>query len=139
MLSVFSTLDKALNLKKENYVNVISKSIPYNFELPNLCIIKYDTNLHIIKYDPYHNIYIIYSNDFNGKLFLNKNQTMIFLLSLNIISIHINKKIIYLKGIDIIQRRYRKYLLRTARIRNDLIIHGLMEKWYHPSKLCFEI
>ena len=39
----------------------------------------------------------------------------------------------------IIQRYYRKYRLKKARLRNDLVIRGLMEYFYHPSRLTFEI
>ena len=46
-----------------------------------------------------------------------------------------NSKLIYIIKI---QKGYRKYRLRTARIRNDLVIRGLSELWYHPSKLSFE-
>ena len=38
-----------------------------------------------------------------------------------------------------IQIAWRKHRLRTARIRNDLVLHGLAEWWYHPSKITFEI
>jgi hypothetical protein len=39
----------------------------------------------------------------------------------------------------IVQRAWRKYRLRTSRIRNDLVIHGLAEYWGHPSRLTFEV
>ena len=42
------------------------------------------------------------------------------------------------KYATIIQRGYRRYRIRTARIRNDLVIHGLTELWFHPLKLTFE-
>ena len=38
-----------------------------------------------------------------------------------------------------IQKVWRKYRLRTSRIRNDLVIHGLAEYWGHPSRMTFEI
>jgi hypothetical protein len=38
-----------------------------------------------------------------------------------------------------IQVAWRKYRLRTARKRNDLVLHGLAEWWYHPSRITFEI
>jgi len=38
-----------------------------------------------------------------------------------------------------IQRIWRKYLLRNARIRNDLVLHGLAEYFFHPSRISFEI
>ena len=34
-----------------------------------------------------------------------------------------------------IQQAWKKYRIRTARIRNDLIIHGLAEYWFHPSRV----
>ena len=38
-----------------------------------------------------------------------------------------------------IQRRWRKYRLKTARVRNDLVLHGLAEYFFHPSRISFEI
>ena len=38
-----------------------------------------------------------------------------------------------------ILRYYRKYRLRTSRLRNDLVIHGLAEYWGHPSRMSFEV
>ncbi len=38
----------------------------------------------------------------------------------------------------IIQRAWRKYRLRTSRKRNDLIIRGLSEFFWHPSLIDFE-
>ena len=40
---------------------------------------------------------------------------------------------------EIIQKYWRKYRLKTARIRNDLVLHGLAEWWYHPSRISFEM
>ena len=37
-----------------------------------------------------------------------------------------------------IQKRWRKYRIQTARIRNDLVLHGLAEYFYHPSRVNFE-
>ena len=36
-----------------------------------------------------------------------------------------------------IQKAWRKYRLRTSRIRNDLVLHGLAEYFYHPSRIEF--
>jgi hypothetical protein len=38
-----------------------------------------------------------------------------------------------------IQQAWRKYRLRTSRVRNDLVIHGLAIYWGHPSRLTFNI
>jgi hypothetical protein len=38
-----------------------------------------------------------------------------------------------------IQKAWRKYRLRTSRLRNDLAIHGLAEYWGHPSRITFNI
>ena len=43
------------------------------------------------------------------------------------------------KYANIIQSGYRKYKIRTARIRNDLVIRGLTEHWFHPSKINFNV
>ena len=120
MLSPFSALNKALNVKNE------------------LCVIVQICNLKfIIRYDSYYNLYAMHYN--SSKNLLNKNELMIVLLTLNIMSITIGKKLIYLKCVNVILRCYRKYKLRTARIRNDLVIRGLAERWYHPSRLTFEV
>ena len=37
-----------------------------------------------------------------------------------------------------IQRSWRKYRIRTARYRNDLVLHGLAEYFFHPSRVKFE-
>ena len=41
--------------------------------------------------------------------------------------------------VSIIQRLWRKHYLRGARIRNDLVIHGLAEYWFHPSRISFDL
>ena len=46
-----------------------------------------------------------------------------------------DKKLAALK----ILKYYRKYRLRTSRIRNDLVIHGLAEYFGHPSRITFDI
>ena len=38
-----------------------------------------------------------------------------------------------------IQKAWKKYRIRTARTRNDLVIHGLAEYWGCPSRILFEI
>ena len=38
-----------------------------------------------------------------------------------------------------IQKAWNRYRIRTARIRNDLVIHGLAEYFFHPSRVSFEI
>ena len=119
MLSPFSALNKALNIKDE------------------LCVIVQICNLKfIIRYDSY-NLYAMHYN--SSKNLLNKNELMIVLLTLNIMSITIGKKLIYLKCVNVILRCYRKYKLRTAKIKNDLVIRGLSELWYHPSRISFEV
>lgn len=53
---------------------------------------------------------------------------------------YINKTIYNYKNnfAQTIQVAWRKNRLRTARIRNDLILHGLAEWWYHPSRITFD-
>jgi len=120
MLSPFSALNKALNVKNELSVIV------------QICNLKFT-----IRYDSYYNLYAMHYN--SSKNLLNKNELMLVLLTLNIMCIYVGKKLIYFKCIDVILRSYRKYKLRTARIRNDLVIRGLTELWYHPSRFTFEI
>ena len=38
-----------------------------------------------------------------------------------------------------IQKAWKQYRIRTARTRNDLVIHGLAEYWGCPSRISFEI
>jgi hypothetical protein len=38
-----------------------------------------------------------------------------------------------------IQKAWRKYIIHGARIRNDLVLHGLAEYFYHPSRISFDI
>ena len=40
---------------------------------------------------------------------------------------------------SVIQQAWRRYHLRTSRVRNDLVIHGLAIYWGHPSRLTFNI
>ena len=53
---------------------------------------------------------------------------------------YLNKILYNYKSVFVekIIKAYRKYRLKIARIRNDLVLHGLAEYWYHPSKLSFE-
>ena len=66
---------------------------------------------------------------------------------INEIEIYGSVRIVYLNKIlynhkavfvEKIIKAYRRYRLKTARIRNDLVLHGLAEYWYHPSKLSFD-
>ena len=38
-----------------------------------------------------------------------------------------------------IQKAWKQYRIRTARTRNDLVLKGLSEYWFHPSRILFEI
>ena len=75
MLSPFSALNKALNVKNELSVIV------------QICNLKFT-----IRYDSYYNLYAMHYN--SSKNLLNKNELMIVLLTLNIMSINIGKKLI---------------------------------------------
>ena len=127
MLSPFSALNKALNVKGGACVNVVVKY--------SIIIRKF-----AIRYDPYINMYHIHY--FIGTDLLKKYETMKFLLNMDIMSINVCKnniiKLCYIKGTAVILRCYRKYKLRTAKIKNDLVIRGLSERWYHPSRISFE-
>ena len=75
--------------------------------------------------------------------FNNKNDLMRYVLNITriitIVKFNYDKKhIIYYDRSKIILRCYRKYKLRTAKIKNDLVIRGLTERWFHPSRLTFE-
>ena len=45
----------------------------------------------------------------------------------------------FLSKVLIIQKYWKRYRIRSARIRNDLVIKGLAEYWFHPSRLTFEL
>jgi len=108
-------------------------------------------------------IFHIYENDRqiylacyeNNKLIVSRNgkgynstiyNFYIFLKKLNAVSIkkvnHI-EYIIYceyfISKVSIIQRYWKRYRIKTARIRNDLVLHGLAEYFYHPSRILFEL
>ena len=108
-------------------------------------------------------IFHIYENDRqiylacyeNNKLIVSRNgkgynstiyNFYTFLKKLNAVSIkkvnHI-EYIIYceyfISKVSIIQRYWKRYRIKTARIRNDLVLHGLAEYFYHPSRILFEL
>ena len=120
----FSALVKAVNIiEKYKFVSLNVNSLIY------------------IRHDKYYNIFNL--NLSLSELVFNKDELLVYLLNFDIQTIFIYKYsykriFIYYKGIDIIQRMYRKYKLRTANIRNDLVIRGLSELWYHPSRISFE-
>ena len=101
-----------------------------------------DKNVFIIKY---YNILDCYLLIYKGVIFCSKQELIKNLFKDIIYKIKIYKKSSVLicycyekRCVNIIQREYRKYLLRTARIRNDLVIRGLTELWFHPSRVSFE-
>ena len=102
-------------------------------------------NEYIIKYDHYYQLYYLIDHIIDNKqelikFLFNKQELIKFLFKKNVNLIKINKKNFYLNiiAIIIIQRGYRMYRIKTARIRNDLVIRGLSELWFHPSRLTFE-
>ena len=73
--------------------------------------------------------------------FDNKQKILHYLLSKDIENIIIRgefHKIIF-HELDIpankIINAWNRYRIRTARIRNDLVIHGLAQYFYHPSRV----
>ena len=112
-------------------VNIIEK---YKFLSLNV------NSLIYIRHDKYYNIFNL---SLSNAVF-NKNEILVYLLNFDIQTIFIYKYsckriFIYYKGIDIIQRMYRKYRIRTAKIRNELVLSGLAARWYHPSNMTFEV
>ena len=83
----------------------------------------------------------------NGNILIcTKNELLIYLLKVKIISIRkfgfiffkwVDEYIYHYLECDIIkiQRAWNKYRIKTARLRNDFIIHGLMEYWFHPNHI----
>ena len=83
----------------------------------------------------------------NGNVLIcTKNELLIYLLKVKIISIR-KFGMIFFKWIDEyiyhyldlhiikIQKAWNKYRIKTARLRNDLVIHGLIEYWFHPNNI----
>ena len=128
-LNTFSALNHALGAIKTN-------------EYLEICITSKNKYRHTIRY-----VYGEYNIYYNGSsLEKNKQETMIFLLSIKINSIQIYGSIgiFYVDKIgfhyqytaaNTIQKAWRKYFIRSARLRNDLVIHGLIEYWFHPNHI----
>jgi len=74
-----------------------------------------------------------------GKFILDKHYTLDFFLHQTVIIIKNGDHVYYNSFANKIQQAWKKYRIKTARIRNDLVIHGLMERWFHKSKINFEI
>lgn len=92
-----------------------------------------------------------FGNDYNcNGTYLSKKEAMILVLHFHIslIQIHhfigIEKHVVKINYNDShprwvkIQQAWKKYRIRTARIRNDLVIHGLAQYWFHPSRVILE-
>jgi hypothetical protein len=129
-----------------NILNEALDSINGNFRL-ELCIqVFFCRSLYIFKYNDC-NYVLRTTSDIRFKT---KSDVLRYILiTYDISSIKIygslrgfyNTEILYdfkINSINIIQRVYRKYRLRTAKIRNDLVIRGLSEYFYHPSKIDFD-
>ena len=134
MTNLFTYINKALKLLSENEKSELSISTTFgvylyikkekdNYKLKTIC-------------------------DFITDNLYSKKDLIKLLLKYEIICINvygfINKlyidEIIYnfqYKYANIIQKGYRKYRLRTARIRNDIVIHGFSKYWGHPSRIDF--
>ena len=81
----------------------------------------------------------------NGKGYISTTFNFyLFLKKLNAVSIKKCNDIEYIiyceyfiSKVSIIQRYWKRYRIRTAKIRNDLVLHGLAEYFYHPSRISF--
>ena len=110
-------------IKMETPFTALSKTLDFITkgctEIEVIIMLDYNFMRFIIKYDSYYNIYVLYS--FLDKMLFNKNETLMFLLKHDIQVIRLFKRSIkkfyYYKGVNIIQRVYRKYRIRTAKIR----------------------
>jgi hypothetical protein len=84
-----------------------------------------------------------------NELYLSKKETIFVVLHFHISLIQIyyyngiQKHVVKINYNDYypnyvkIQQAWKKYRLRGARIRNDLVIRGLAEYWGHPSRVVF--
>ena len=122
-----------------NCLNKVLNYITIN-RFSNVLEITTDKNVFIIKYN---GCYLLI---YKGVKLCTKQELMKHLFNHVIYKIKIYKKSSVLicycyekRCAKIIQREYRRYRIKTARIRNDLVIRGLTEYFYHPSRLTFEI
>ena len=130
-LNTFSALNHAMDAIKTN-------------EYLEICV-SFRKIRHYVTIRHINNEYVFKSLLF-FKDIVNKNSIMKLILNYNISSIHVygNIGIIYIDKIgfhyqytaaNTIQKAWRKYFIRSARLRNDLVIHGLMEYWFHPNHI----
>jgi transketolase N-terminal domain/subunit len=78
--------------------------------------------------------FIAHHNLYNIKILIDNNKIQSFGRTKEILNINY-KKVFAIK----IQKAWRKYIIHGARIRNDLVLHGLAEYFYHPSRISFDI
>jgi len=149
-------------MRQKNVFNAINKGIEIIEKYPTL-----ELCVNILKYNsPFKNYNVLHTIQCTNGLFyattsiysyvLDKKTIKKHLLDFNnnvlskIVSINlygtIKQKYIDTIGYhykndyaNIIQKAWKKYRIKTARIRNDLVIRGLSEYWYHPSRMSFEI
>jgi len=123
-------------------INCLNKVLGYITinRFSNVLEITTDKNVFIIKYD---RCYLLI---YKGVKLYTKQELIKHLFKDIIYKIKIYKNSSVLicycyekRCAHIIQREYRKYRIRTARIRNDLVIRGLTEYFFHPSRLTFKI
>ena len=110
-----------------------------------LCIFNSDCSFKI-RYD---NNYLVRTIKINTTSFC-KKDLLIYLLKIDITKIQLYGSI----GINYVNKigyqytdisankiinAWKRYRIRTARIRNDLVLKGLAEYWFHPSKINFEL
>ena len=116
-------------------------------------------NDYVIRYDSHYQLYFITNkftnscnnlnsvnsnNNLNYENLINKQELIrhLFKKNVNFLNIFINhyEIVFYLNkyAIIVIQKAWKRYRMKTAKIRNDLVIRGLSELWYHPSRISFE-
>ena len=141
-------MNKINKINKINKFHALKKGIEF-IELFDEFMFEVDVEECVLMVKCITTNFVVYNKD-TFIQFTNKNDLIYWFLnkiclnSINLIT-NYNSNFIYKSrpdvyiSVKIIQKSYRKYRLRTARIRNDLVIRGLTEYFFHPSRLTFEI
>ena len=132
-MSIFRNLSEAIdNLNKNINLNI---TIDAKKEL-------------IVRFDEGSFITFIYYNEeyihYNCIYFDNKKDLMLYLFKFDLTTIQLYgniKKTYHYKNIPAnkIINAWKRYRIRTARFRNDLVLQGLAEYFFHPSRVSFEL
>ena len=135
-------LRQLLDRRKHKMFKILKNAIDDITKHHDLCIgiklEKYFININFIN-GVYKMDVFSYYNSNNLLIFLLKQKIKEVLIYGSIGIVYINKTVFQELDIPVnkIRSSWNRHRLRGARIRNDLVIHGLVEYWFHPSRLSF--